>query len=327
LESGNSKQIGFKEATKLILKVQRQIEAIIIGKSEAIELALAAFLARGHVLVEDLPGTGKTTLAKTIARSLGCDFKRIQFTPDLMPSDVTGINFYNTKTGDFEFRSGPIMTNVLLADEINRATPRTQSALLEAMEEKQVTVDGVTRFLRQPFLVLATQNPIESEGTFPLPFAQQDRFMLKISLGYPERADEEIIVQKHAFGSIMESLEPVLGSKEVLQVREMTEHVHMEESLLRYILDIVEATRSHEAFELALSPRASLSMVRAAKAFALLKGRDFVLPDDIKTLCGPVFAHRLKLKKAEKYRGRQAGELVRKMMEGIPVPLELHKES
>lgn len=323
---GNSEQVGFEEATRLIVEVKKQVESVIIGKSEAIELALAAFLAKGHVLLEDLPGTGKTTLAKTISRSLGCDFKRIQFTPDLMPSDVTGISFYNTKSGDFEFRPGPVMTNVLLADEINRATPRTQSALLEAMEEKQVTVDGITRPLHQPFLVLATQNPIESEGTFPLPFAQQDRFMLKISLGYPERADEEKIVLRHAFGSVMESLEPVLDLKQVLQVRDMTEHVHLEESLLQYILDIVEATRNHESVELALSPRASLSMARAARAFALLRGRDFVLPDDIKLLSGPVFAHRIKLRKSEKYKGQSAEDMVNKIRGGLPLPLKLRKK-
>ncbi|HZK18166.1 MAG TPA: MoxR family ATPase [Clostridia bacterium] len=323
---GNSEQVGFEEATRLIVEVKKQVESVIIGKSEAIELALAAFLAKGHVLLEDLPGTGKTTLAKTISRSLGCDFKRIQFTPDLMPSDVTGISFYNTKSGDFEFRPGPVMTNVLLADEINRATPRTQSALLEAMEEKQVTVDGITRPLHQPFLVLATQNPIESEGTFPLPFAQQDRFMLKISLGYPERADEEKIVLRHAFGSVMESLEPVLDLKQVLQVRDMTEHVHLEESLLQYILDIVEATRNHESVELALSPRASLSMARAARAFALLRGRDFVLPDDIKLLSGPVFAHRIKLRKSEKYKGQNAEDMVNKIRGGLPLPLKLRKK-
>jgi len=313
---------GFNEASRLMSLIKTQIESVIIGKQEAVELALTAFLARGHVLLEDLPGTGKTTLAKTMARSLGCDFKRIQFTPDLMPSDITGMNFYNTRTGEFEFRPGPVLTNVLLADEINRTTPRTQSALLEAMEEKQVTVDGVTRPLQQPFLVLATQNPVESEGTFPLPLAQQDRFLLRIKLGYPAKTDEATILQKHVFGDPVASLAPVLSRAQVLQVQEMTQHVHLEEALVQYILDFVEATRQSEVVALALSPRASIGMVKAAKALALLKGRDYVLPDDIKLLCLPVFAHRIKLKQAEKYKGWQAEDFLNQLLTTIPLALK-----
>jgi len=275
-----------------------------------------------HVLVEDLPGTGKTTLAKTIARSLGCDYKRIQFTPDLMPSDVTGMNYYNTKAGEFEFRPGPVLTNILLADEINRTTPRTQSALLEAMEEKQITVDGVTRSLERPFLVLATQNPIETEGTFLLPYAQLDRFLLKIKLGYPDRSDEAIILQKHTFGNILESIKPVLDPQKARELLEMTEHVYLADSLQQYILDLVEVTRKHEAVELALSPRASISMVRAAKALALSKEREYVIPDDIRLLCIPVFAHRLRLRKFEKYKGQQAEAFLQQLMENIPLPLK-----
>lgn len=309
----------FSRAFKLLTQVQQQIESIIIGKTGAVELTLAAFLARGHVLVEDLPGTGKTTLAKTVARCLGCDFKRIQFTPDLMPSDVTGMNYYNLKTGEFEFRPGPLATHVLLSDEINRATPRTQSALLEAMEEKQVTVDGVTRPLLRPFLVLATQNPVEMEGTFPLPAAQQDRFMLTVKLGYPERTDEAAIIDKHAFGSYLQSFKPVLNPTLAVQLQEMVEHVYLEDSLLQYILDLVEATRRDETVGLALSPRASISMVRAAKAMAMLLGRNYVLPDDLKRLAVPVFAHRLKLKKTELYKGRQAEDFLKQLLEKLPL--------
>lgn len=326
LTGQNSADIGYNEALRLIDLVKNQIESVIIGKKDAVELAMTAFLARGHVLLEDLPGTGKTTLAKTIARSLGCDYKRIQFTPDLMPSDVTGMNYYNTRTGEFEFRPGPVLTNVLLADEINRTTPRTQSALLEAMEEKQVTVDGVTRPLRRPFLVLATQNPVETEGTFPLPIAQLDRFLLKINLGYPLKADEAIILQKHAYGDALESLKEVLNPDQVLSIQEMTQHVHLEETLVQYILDFVEITRRHEAVELALSPRASISMVRAAKAMALLKGRDYVLPDDIKLLCIPVFAHRIKLKKSENYKGLRVEDFLKQVLEKMPVSTKEYEQ-
>ena len=309
----------FDPVFDLLQRVKERVETVIIGKAAAVELALAAFLARGHVLVEDLPGTGKTTLAKTVARCLGCDFKRIQFTPDLMPSDITGMNFYNLKKGEFEYRPGPLATHVLLSDEINRATPRTQSALLEAMEEKQVTVDGVTRPLRQPFLVLATQNPVETEGTFPLPVAQQDRFLLTVKLGYPERAEEAVIIGKHAFGNCVQSLEPVLDPCLAVQLQEMTQYVYLEDSLLQYILDLVEATRRDEAVELALSPRASLSMVRAARALAMLQGREYVLPDDLKRLAVPVFAHRLKLKKTELYKGRRADDFLEQLLEKLPL--------
>ena len=312
----------FPEATALTSKVKEQIESVIIGKNEAVELALTAFLAKGHVLIEDLPGTGKTTLAKTIARTLGCEFNRIQFTPDLMPSDITGMNYYNTRAGEFEFRPGPIFTNILLADEINRATPRTQSALLESMEEKQVTVDGVTRPLARPFLVLATQNPIESEGTFPLPYAQQDRFLLRISLGYPARSEEETIIQRHAFDSPLDKLEPVLSPAQVVLIQETVNHIHLDQSLIQYILEYAEITRGHEEVELALSPRAMLAMTRSVKALALLKGRDYVLPDDVKALCIPVFAHRLKLRRSEKYKKRQTADFIRQLMEKIPLKLK-----
>ena len=309
-------------STDLVEQVKKQIESVIIGKPEAIELTLTALLAQGHVLLEDLPGTGKTTLAKTIARSLGCVFKRIQFTPDLMPSDITGMNYYNMKTGEFEFRPGPVLTNILLADEINRTTPRTQSALLEAMEEKQVTIDGITRQIGQPFLVLATQNPIESEGTFPLPFAQQDRFLLKIKLGYPTRKDETLIIAKHASDNLLDSLTPVLEPEQVIFLQEESKNIYIAATLIEYILDLVEATRKHESLELALSPRASLSMIRAAKALALIKGREYVIPDDIKYLAIPVFAHRIKLKPAEKYKGTQVDTFIAQLLNSMPLSLK-----
>ncbi len=314
-------KINFAGAFSTLLQARNYVESIIIGKTEAIDLVLAAFLARGHVLLEDLPGTGKTTLVKTVARCLGCDFKRIQFTPDLMPADITGMNYYNVKTGEFIFRSGPLATNILLADEINRATPRTQSALLEAMEEKQFTVDGATRSLPQPFMVLATQNPVETEGTFPLPAAQQDRFILTVKLGYPARKDEETIIDKHAFGNIMETLQPLLDPHTAQHLQNMTEQVYLEDSLLQYILDLVTATRHHADVELALSPRASLGMVRAAKAMAMLRGRDYILPDDIKLLIKPVFAHRLRLKATERYKGHQNNELLELLTAQLPLPV------
>ena len=311
--------IGLPEAYRLMVQVREQVESVIIGKPEAVQLALTAFLTRGHVLLEDMPGTGKTTLAKTLALSLGVGFKRVQFTPDLMPSDIIGMNFYNARHETFEFRPGPVFTNILLADEINRATPRTQSALLEAMEERQVTIDGVTTHLPSPFLVIATQNPVDSEGTFPLPIAQMDRFLLKIKLGYPTREDEEAIIHRHAFQPSGHKLEAVLKPDQMLSVQDMVRHVHLDHSLVQYILDYIEASRHHDEVALALSPRSSLAMVRAAKALALVKGRDFVLPDDIKALCVPVFAHRLMLKKTERYKGRHPEDFIRTLMEEIPL--------
>lgn len=307
------------QAFALLAAARSQIESVVIGKSQAISLALVAYLSKGHVLLEDLPGTGKTTLAKTIARTLGLGFKRIQFTPDLMPSDITGMNYYNTQSGEFIFRPGPVFTNILLADEINRTTPRTQSALLEAMEEQQVTIEGVTKPLPQPFFVIATQNPIDSEGTFPLPSAQQDRFLLKIRLGYPSRADEVEIVRRHAFSSPLEALSPILTEAQALFLRETAVKVYLDDSLVDYILDIIEATRNRDEIGLALSSRSSLAMVRAAKALALIEGRAYVLPDDIKALAVPVFGHRLMLKKAETYKGKSAEDLLQQMMGQIPL--------
>jgi len=315
-----SERVTFEDTVSMVNELKKQIASVILGKSQEIELALTALFSRGHVLVEDLPGTGKTTLAKTISCFLGVNFTRVQFTPDLMPSDVTGMSYYNPKEGEFEFRPGPVLTNILLADEINRATPRTQSALLESMEEKQVTVDGITYNIEDPFLVLATQNPIESEGVFPLPFAQQDRFLLKIRLGYPQRCDELQIFKVHGFADKLSSLTPVLSASQVLAVQEQVKHIYMDESLAGYILDLVEATRQHEQVELALSPRASLGMLRAAKTLALLRGRDFVLPDDIKFLAIPVFSHRLKLKSAETYKVYRSEDLLQEILKETAIP-------
>ena len=307
------------QAFALLSAVRAQIESVVIGKSQAVRFALVAYLAKGHVLLEDLPGTGKTTLTKTIARTLGLGFKRIQFTPDLMPSDITGMSYYNTQSGEFVFRPGPVFTNILLADEINRTTPRTQSALLEAMEEQQVTIEGITKPLPQPFFVMATQNPIDTEGTFPLPSAQQDRFLLKIRLGYPSRTDEAEIVRRHAFSSPIDALTPILTEAQALFLRETAAGVYLDDSLVEYILDIIEASRNRDEFGLALSSRSSLAMVRAAKALALIEGRAFVLPDDIKALAVPVFGHRLMLKKAETYKGKSAEDLLVQMLEQIPL--------
>jgi MoxR-like ATPase len=295
---------------------------VIVGADDVIELTLVALLADGHILMEDVPGIGKTTLAKAIARSVGCTFRRIQFTPDLMPSDVTGIHFYNQKSGEFEFRPGPIITNILLADEINRATPRTQSALLEAMEERQVTIDGETMALSQPFLVLATQNPIELEGTFPLPEAQLDRFLMRIKVGYPTADQESEILERFEEVSPLETLEPVIEGDELLQLREMVKHVHCEPSVRSYLIAVVQATRDHEALELGASPRASLALFRASRALAAVQGRDYVLPDDIKRLAPVLLPHRLILASQSRLRGRDAAGVLDEVLAQVPAPVE-----
>jgi MoxR-like ATPase len=274
------------------------------------------------MLIEDVPGIGKTTLAKSIARSIGCSFKRIQFTPDVMPSDITGINFYNQKQGEFEFRPGPIIANIVLADEINRATPRTQSALLEAMEERQVTVEGVTVTLPSPFLVIATQNPIELEGTFPLPEAQLDRFFMRINLGYPDEADEEAILMRFEDGSPLDDLEPVVDADELVRLSRLVSQVYCEPSLRRYVVQLVQATRRHSAYELGASPRGSLGLFRGARALAAIRGRDYVLPDDIKFLAPYVLTHRAILSSQSRLRGRDAAAVLAEILESVPVPVE-----
>jgi MoxR-like ATPase len=274
------------------------------------------------VLLEDVPGIGKTTLAKAVARSLGCTFKRIQFTPDLLPSDVTGISFFNQKTQEFEFRPGPVMAQIVLADEINRATPRTQSALLEAMQERQVTVDGVTRYLPRPFLVLATQNPIELEGTFPLPEAQLDRFLLRLKLGYPTVSEENEILLRYEREDPLEKLEPVVSAEELMDLEQERRLVRVEESVRQYLVRVCRTTREHPAVELGASPRGTLFLYQTAQALAAIRGRDYVLPDDVKYLAPFVLTHRIIISPQVKLRGRTGEEVVREIVESVPVPVE-----
>jgi MoxR-like ATPase len=303
-------------------KVKQNIGQVMVGKSEVIDLVLVALFSEGHLLFEDVPGIGKTTLAKSIAKSIGCSFRRIQFTPDVMPSDVTGINFYNQKAGEFEFRPGPIIANIVLADEINRATPRTQSALLEAMEERQVTVEGVTTQLPQPFLVIATQNPIVLEGTFPLPEAQLERFLMRVRLGYPEEDEEDAILLRFEQGNPLTELEPVTTDTELVHLSKLVPQIYCEPSVRRYIVQLVQATRKHSAYELGASPRGSMGLFRGARALAAVRGRDYVLPDDVKFLAPYVLTHRAILNSQSRLRGRDAEGVLQEIVESVPVPVE-----
>ena len=303
-------------------RIFRNVERAIVGKHDVVELALVALLAEGHLLIEDVPGIGKTTLAKAIARSVGCSFSRIQFTPDLLPSDVTGISYFNQKTQEFEFRPGPILNQVVLADEINRATPRTQSALLEAMQERQVTVEGQTIRLPRPFLVLATQNPIELEGTFPLPEAQVDRFLMRIRIGYPSEAAENDLLLRYAQEDPLESLAPVVTADEVIALQQEVRAVRVEESVREYLVRLVRATRDHGAVHLGVSPRGTLALYRTAQALAALRGRSFVIPDDVKTLAPHVLTHRLLISPQTRLRGRTPEEIVQEIVDQVPVPVE-----
>ncbi len=313
---------GFEWAAARLAELRDAVTHVFIGRPGTVDLLLAAVAAGGHVLVEDVPGIGKTTLAKALARALGGEFRRIQFTPDLVPSDITGLNVYNQRNGEFEFRAGPLLANVVLADEVNRATPRTQSALLEAMEERQVTIDGQTILLPRPFLVLATQNPVELEGTFPLPEAQLDRFLLRVALGYPDEEAEDAMLLRFGSGDPWRELQPVLEPAEAERVQTIAREVHVEPVVRRYILDLVRSTRGHPALQLGASPRASLALLRAARALALTRGRGFVTPDEVKTLAVPVLAHRLMLDPQHQLRGRQATDVVRELAEALPVPVE-----
>ena len=303
-------------------RIRAGVQQIIVGKGDVIDLAIIALLCRGHVLVEDVPGIGKTTLAKALAQSLGCAFGRIQFTPDLMPIDVLGVNFYNQKSGDFEFRAGPIFSQILLADEINRATPRTQSALLEAMQERQTTVDGVTMSLPLPFLVMATQNPIELEGTFPLPEAQLDRFMVRIKLGYPVEEEESEILQRFERDSSLSSLEPVTNAEELIRIQEMVSKVRVDESVRLYVVHIAQATREQRSLMLGASPRAALALYKTAQARAAIDGRDFVTPDDVKAMATPVLAHRMILASNARVRGHTTEQALEEVLSSVPVPIE-----
>ena len=302
--------------------LRENIQKVIVGKDEAINLALTAVLCEGHVLLEDVPGIGKTTLARALAVSLGCTFRRLQFTPDLLPSDVTGLNWFNQKLQEFEFRPGPIMGQVILADEINRATPRTQAALLEAMQERQITVDGVTRPLPRPFLVLATQNPVELEGTFPLPEAQVDRFLLRLGLGYPSEAEESAILERFRLGDPLPELQAVTTPEEIIQLQQQRRAIRIEESLRQYIVRVTRATRSNAEIELGASPRATLALYQASQAWAAIDGRDYVLPDDVKLVAPHVLTHRMMLSSHAQLRGRNPEELVAAIVGAVPVPVE-----
>ena len=302
-------------------RIVGNVERVIVGKHAEVELALIALLCQGHVLIEDVPGVGKTMLAKSLAKSVGCVFKRIQFTPDLLPSDVTGVTIYNQKSGEFEFRSGPVMAQIVLADEINRATPKTQSALLEAMEERQVTVDGVTYMLPSPFLVMATQNPIEYEGTFPLPEAQLDRFFMRISLGYPSRGDELTILAAQQEVHPIEDLGQVVSAVQLSDLQKRVRQVHVDRMLIgSYIIDIVTATREHQEVYLGASPRGSQALFRASQARAAIQGRDYVLPDDVKYLAAATLSHRLIVSPAARIRNVDPRQVVREILDTVPVP-------
>jgi MoxR-like ATPase len=298
------------------------IERVIVGKGDVIERLLVALLCEGHVLLEDVPGVGKTVLAKSLARSLDSSFARIQFTPDLLPTDITGVSIYNQKTGDFQYRTGPIMSQVVLADEINRASPRTQSALLEAMQERQVTVDGVTRELPRPFLVLATQNPIELEGTFPLPEAQVDRFLMRLSMGYPKASEERAILRRFREVDPLETLEPVVSASRVEQVIPLCRQVFVHELLEEYMVALVQATRENEDLSLGASPRGTLALYRTSQAFAAMQGRGYVLPDDVQHVANSVLVHRLIPSAQTRLRGRSVDELFAETMAKVPVPVE-----
>ncbi|MFQ6097737.1 MAG: AAA family ATPase [Armatimonadota bacterium] len=296
------------------------VQTVIVGKRGVVEKTLLALICGGHVLLEDVPGVGKTMMARAFARSLGCTFKRIQFTPDLLPSDVTGVTIYDQHSGEFRFREGPVFANIVLADEINRASPRTQSSLLECMEERQVTVDGVTHRLREPFLVIATENPLEYEGIYPLPESQLDRFLLRLEIGYPERDDEKRVVKDQMIRHPIASVEPVAGVQDLRALREAAREVHVSEAMHDYMLDIVRATRNGRDVRVGASPRGSLALMKTSQGIALVRGRDYVIPDDVKELAPNVLAHRLILEPEARISGLDARDLVRDILDEVAVP-------
>ena len=303
-----------------VQRVINNVEKVIVGKAESVAFSLIAVICNGHILIEDVPGVGKTVLTKAIARSIGCSFKRIQFTPDLLPSDVTGVSIYNQKTDNFEFRPGPIMSQIVLADEINRATPKTQSALLEAMEETQITIDGATYRLPEPFMVMATQNPIEYEGTFPLPEAQLDRFMMNIKLGYPKVSDEMNILDTHQYHHPLDDLEQIMIAEELVLIQKQIRSIHVDPSIREYIVAIANATRNHNNIYLGSSPRGSLALYRASQALAAIRGRGYVIPDDVKLLAKPTLAHRIIVTPAARVRAVTSTAVLDEILQSVPVP-------
>lgn len=302
-------------------RIIANIEKVIIGKRQQLTLALAAYFSEGHILLEDVPGVAKTMLARALARSVGCVFKRLQCTPDLLPTDVTGVSIFNQKTSEFEFRPGPVFAQTLLADEINRATPRTQAALLEAMAERRVSADGQTYVLKPPFLVIATQNPVDQEGTFPLPEAQLDRFLVRLSLGYPTMDEEGKMLVRLQKGHPIDDIKPVVTAEDVLACQEAIRGIHVDEKVMRYILEIVRSSRAHEDVALGGSPRASIALFRTAQALAAISGRDFAMPDDVKRMAMPVLAHRLILKPESRLRKRNAAAVVKDLVGDAKVPI------
>jgi len=308
---------GIQEVANRLIE---NVEQVIIGKRNVIKLVIVGLLSQGHILIEDVPGVGKTMLARALAKSLGCAFRRIQFTPDMLPSDVTGVSIFNQKTREFEFRPGPIMAQIVLTDEINRATPKTQAALLEAMQELQVTVDGVTHILPQPFLVMATQNPIEYEGTFPLPEAQLDRFLMRIRLGYPNPEQEIAILDSQQYTHPVKQVEQVLPVEELIAAQEKLKDIYLDEKVKRYIVEIVEQTRKHSDIYLGASPRGSLALYRTGQAWAAIEGRDYVIPDDIKDLAIPTLAHRLIISPAARLKDISGETVMKDILTNLPVP-------
>jgi len=305
-----------------IRRVIENIEKVMIGKRKVAELSMIALLAEGHVLLEDVPGVGKTMMVRALAKSVGANFKRIQFTPDLLPSDVTGVSIYNPKEMEFQFKPGPIMGNIILADEINRTSPKTQSALLEGMEESSVTIDGVTYPLEKPFFVMATQNPIDYEGTYPLPEAQLDRFLLKMKMGYPDVEGEIEVLNRVQRVKPIDEIEPVIDLAELLDLQDQMKEVHVDDTIKRYIVDLAHETRSHSSVYLGVSPRGSIALMKAAQAYAFMYGRDYVLPDDIQYLAPAVFAHRIILKSEVKFDGITADEVAERILHRVPVPVQ-----
>ena len=303
-------------------KVKENVEKVIVGKGDVVELVIVALLCEGHVLIEDIPGVGKTVLAKSVARSLGCSFHRIQCTPDLLPSDITGTYIFNQKTSDFEFRPGPIMAQIVLTDEINRTTPRTQSALLEAMQERQITAEGETKLLPRPFMVLATQNPIEQEGTFPLPEAQLDRFLIKIKIGYPSAEDDKLILSRFRQDDPLEDLKPVVSAEELMQMQAACRNVHVAADVEDYIIRLIHATREHASLQLGASPRAMLALYHTSQVIAALRGRAFVIPDDVKYLTVVTLSHRIIPKAESSLRGNSAEQALKEIIDSVSVPVE-----